>query len=158
MSPPLLGVGGTAWRSRRMAPSGPGAPTSLASWVTARPPIVLAPARCGTWAMSSPLRRACGTSWRSGRMAPSGPGAAIAAGVWHSLALTEDGTVWAWGTNSLGELGDGTTTDRSSPVQVLNLTNVVAIAAGTFHNLALSEDGTVWAWGRNEFGELGDGT
>ena len=55
---------------------------------------------------------------------------AIAAGRRHSLALKADGTVWAWGNNTDGQLGDGTTTDRLTPVQVSGLSDVVAIAAG----------------------------
>ncbi len=85
---------------------------------------------------------------------------AVAAGGYlngdHSLALKADGTVWAWGFNSSGQLGDGTTTDRSSPVQVSGLKDVVAIAAGGRHSLALKADGTLWAWGYNFMGQLGD--
>ncbi len=83
---------------------------------------------------------------------------AIAAGWTHSLALRSDGTVWAWGHNYRGKLGDGTTTDRYVPVQVLNLTNIRAIAGGHDHSLAVAMDGTVWAWGSNNDGQLGDGT
>ncbi len=72
--------------------------------------------------------------------------------------------VWAWGDNAEGQLGDGTTTDSSTPVQVLGpggsgyLTDVQATAGGAYHTIALKSDGTVWAWGYNQFGELGDGT
>lgn len=84
---------------------------------------------------------------------------ALSTGVsYHTLALTDDGKVWAWGNNASGELGDGTTTDRTSPVQVSGLDDVVAIAAGGWHSMALKSDGTVWTWGNNEYGELGDGT
>ncbi len=76
----------------------------------------------------------------------------------HELALKNDGTVWAWGDNNLGQLGDGTTTNRYTPVQVLGLSGVTAIAAGYGHSLALKNDGTVWAWGYNSNGQLGDGT
>src|SRR5512143_769477 len=65
---------------------------------------------------------------------------------------------YAWGRNDKGQLGDGTTTFRPTPVPVTNLTGVVALAAGEFHSLALKDDGTVWAWGDNSLGELGDGT
>ena len=88
----------------------------------------------------------------------------VAAGRWHSLALKKDGTVWAWGDNITGQLGDGTTSDRKLPVQVkgLNgsgyLTNIIAISAGNNFSLAVKNDGTVWAWGKNDFGQLGDGT
>ncbi len=82
----------------------------------------------------------------------------------YSLALKSDGTVWAWGENDFGQLGDGTDIDKTTPVQVKGLggagflTDVVAISAGGFHNLALKSDGTVRAWGYNYDGELGDGT
>lgn len=82
----------------------------------------------------------------------------VAAGERHSLALKENGTVWAWGDNVYGQLGNETVAWSNSPVQVVGLTNVVAIAAGDSHNLALKQDNTVWAWGRNDYGQLGDGS
>ena len=80
------------------------------------------------------------------------------AGSAHSVALKNDGTVWAWGENYAGQLGDATTTDRTMPVQVSGLSGIKAISVGYVHNLALKSDGTVWAWGSNNFGQLGDGT
>jgi len=82
----------------------------------------------------------------------------IAAGLYHSITLKSDGTVWTWGDNQHGQLGDGTATDRTTPVQVQGLTGVVAIAGGSYHSLALKSDGTVWAWGSNSSGQLGNGT
>nr|WP_026185310.1 Ig-like domain repeat protein [Salinispora pacifica] len=85
---------------------------------------------------------------------------AVAAGDRHSLALTSTGTMLAWGENFIGQLGDGTTTRRSTPVAV-NLptgTTVTAMDAGDRHNLALTSTGTVLAWGDNSHGQLGDGT
>ena len=82
---------------------------------------------------------------------------AVAAGVQHSLALKDDGSVWSWGTNTKGQLGDGTVLLRGVPVQVSSLANVVAIAAGDAHSLALESDGTVWAWGTNAFGQIAGG-
>jgi len=76
----------------------------------------------------------------------------------HNLALTQDGRVWAWGHNLWGQLGDGTTANRSAPVQTQSLTTVEAIATGGGHSLALRQNGTVWAWGANWYGQLGDGT
>jgi len=67
-------------------------------------------------------------------------------------------SVWAWGWNGVGQLGDGTTSDRVRPVKVPNLSDVVAVSAGGYHTLALKGDGTVWAWGWNGVGQLGDGT
>lgn len=75
-----------------------------------------------------------------------------------SLALKSDGTVWAWGRNYNGELGDGTYHERSRPVPVGGLTRIVAIAAGGSHSLALDANGSVWAWGNGGYGQLGDGT
>jgi alpha-tubulin suppressor-like RCC1 family protein len=82
---------------------------------------------------------------------------AIVAGDRHCLALKGDGTVWAWGNNWHGQLGDGTKNHTSSAGQVTGLSEVTAIAAGMSHSLALRKDGTVWAWGYNDDGELGDG-
>jgi alpha-tubulin suppressor-like RCC1 family protein len=76
----------------------------------------------------------------------------------HSLALKNDGTLWAWGHNENGELGNRTNTDSNLPVQVSGLTDVTAIATGESHSLALKSDGTVWAWGDNAYGGLGNGT
>lgn len=93
---------------------------------------------------------------------------ALAGGWLSSYALLSDGTVAAWGSNDRGALGDGTTTDRSTPVLVCAvgatdctadpLTGVRAIAAGERHGIALLADGTVVSWGSNRYGQLGDGT
>src|SRR6185369_13551775 len=87
---------------------------------------------------------------------------AIAAGSAHTIALKNDGTVWAWGENSKGELGDGTTSgnpiDRTTPEQVVGLNHIINISAGFLYTLALKDDGTVWAWGANWYGQLGNGT
>lgn len=82
----------------------------------------------------------------------------ISAGASHVLALKNDGTVWAWGLNTSGQLGDNTVTQRNAPVQVLNLTNVVDVSAGAAYSLAVKSNGTVWAWGLNTSYQLGDGT
>ncbi len=70
--------------------------------------------------------------------------------------MKADGTVWSWGWNAVGQLGDGTNTDRYTPVQVSGLSNIKAIAARDYHNLALRSDGTLWAWGWNINSQLGD--
>jgi alpha-tubulin suppressor-like RCC1 family protein len=76
----------------------------------------------------------------------------------HSMALKSDGTVWVWGSNVFGALGDGTQNSTSTPNQVANLLDVKAISAGGWHSVALKNDGTVWTWGKNEDGQLGDGS
>jgi alpha-tubulin suppressor-like RCC1 family protein len=83
---------------------------------------------------------------------------AVSAGYNFSVALRADGTVWACGANANGQIGDGTTTQRTSFVQVGGLTGVTAISAGYQFCLALKSDGSVWAWGYNGYGQLGDGT
>lgn len=70
----------------------------------------------------------------------------------------EPGQAWAWGFNYYGQLGDGTTTDSNTPVEVQGLTDAVSVAAGGFHNLALKQDGRVVSWGYNGLGQLGNGT
>jgi alpha-tubulin suppressor-like RCC1 family protein len=83
---------------------------------------------------------------------------AIMGGEAHNFALKSDGTVWAWGSNMFGQLGDGTNIDRYTPVQVSNLGSVTALGGRGYHSLAITSDGNVWAWGLNGAGELGDGT
>ncbi len=79
-----------------------------------------------------------------------------AAGGIHNLVLKTDGTLWAFGDNSAGQLGDGTTTYRATPVQIA--TGVSKVAAGFSHSVFVKTDGTLWAVGDNDFGQLGDGT
>jgi alpha-tubulin suppressor-like RCC1 family protein len=72
-----------------------------------------------------------------------------------SFALTGDGTLYAWGQNNYGQLGDGTTTTRSTPTPVMS--SVKAVAAGDSHTVVLKTDGTVWGFGWNGYGQLGIG-
>lgn len=80
-----------------------------------------------------------------------------AGGSYHSMALTSDGTVWTWGDNSDGELGNGNTTNSNVPVHLSSINSISAISGGDLHSLALRYDGTVWAWGLGAYGELGTG-
>lgn len=79
----------------------------------------------------------------------------VAAGTKHYLALREDDSVWAWGNNSEGQVGDSGFENRLSPVKVLD--NVADIAAGPNHSLALDRQGGLWGWGANQAGQLGFG-
>ncbi|RZK54929.1 MAG: T9SS type A sorting domain-containing protein [Hymenobacter sp.] len=82
----------------------------------------------------------------------------LAAGRYHSLALAADGTVYAWGLNTYGALGNNSTTNSTTPVAVSLPVGVhiVQVAAGAYHGLALADDGTVYAWGDNYYGALGN--
>ena len=81
---------------------------------------------------------------------------AVKAGQTFSLALKGDGTVWAWGGNGSGQLGDNLKGDSSVPVQVVGLTAVQRIGVGYSFGQAILEDGTAWEWGNNNAGQLGN--
>ena len=80
----------------------------------------------------------------------------IAAGESYALAIMKDGSLWAWGANYYGQLGDGTTEDRYTPVKIMD--SVTYVAAGSTHSFAIKTDGSLWAWGNNYSGQLGNGT
>ncbi|KRB76431.1 hypothetical protein ASE01_15825 [Nocardioides sp. Root190] len=82
----------------------------------------------------------------------------VSTGHYHSLALRADGSVWTWGYNHVGQLGDGTTTNRNRPVLVSGTRTYSWVAAGRDMSYAVATDGSVWAWGLNGDGQLGDGT
>lgn len=82
---------------------------------------------------------------------------AVAAGSLHTCALKNDGTVWCWGLNDKGQLGDDSTSRRTSPVQVVGLTNATAIAAGAKHTCATLAGGALKCWGANGGGQIGNG-
>jgi len=97
---------------------------------------------------SSPVQTvAFGKNWKQ-----------ISCGYYHTAAIKTDGTLWCWGLNNLGQLGDNTTTNRSSPVQTVSFgTNWKQVSCG-YHTAAIKTDGTLWTWGRATFGQLGDNT
>lgn len=82
----------------------------------------------------------------------------VQAGVQHTLALDSNGSVWSFGLNQFGQVGDGTTSIRPYAVKVKGLGDVKSISAGGMNSAAIKNDGTVWTWGSNFDGELGDGT
>ncbi|MBI3417215.1 MAG: Ig-like domain-containing protein [Verrucomicrobia bacterium] len=83
---------------------------------------------------------------------------AIVAGSAHSIALKTDGSLWAWGSNSEGQLGDGTQATSKEPKRIGPDNDWKSVGAGNFHTLAIKNDGSLWAWGYNGQGRLGDGT
>ncbi|AEC01294.1 fimbrillin family protein [Parasphaerochaeta coccoides] len=95
---------------------------------------------------------------------PSNPVTAFSAGGHHTMILKKNGTLWATGRNIYGQLGDGTTTEKTTPVQVKAstadndfMTDVAAVSAGYHHTMIVKKDGTLWATGSNGNGELGVG-
>ena len=99
--------------------------------------------------VSSPIQTVSGgTNWKQ-----------VSSGYYHTAAIKTDGTLWSWGGNSYGVLGDNTVIHRSSPVQtVAGGTNWKQIDCGSDHTAAIKTDGTLWTWGNNYYGELGDNT
>jgi alpha-tubulin suppressor-like RCC1 family protein len=92
---------------------------------------------------------------------------AVSAGWSHSLAIKNDGSLWAWGQSLQGQLGDGIRTmGRTTPVNIMDGVTAISAGSGAFvgfdnkgaHSLAIKSDGSLWAWGGNAFGQIGDGT
>ena len=77
---------------------------------------------------------------------------------YSSAFIAADGKLYTWGYNNFGQLGNGTTINKSIPTQIGSSTNWVNIASGQYHTMAIKSDGTLWAWGQNTYGQLGDGT
>ena len=86
-----------------------------------------------------------GTNWKQ-----------VTCGGYFTAAIKTDGTLWTWGSNGYGRLGDNTTVNRSTPVQTLNGgTNWKQVSGGSGHIAAIKTDGTLWTWGNNSNGKLG---
>jgi alpha-tubulin suppressor-like RCC1 family protein len=102
-------------------------------------------------------------NWRSKKGSNSIPfflgGLLFSLGAWfNGCAAGEVTGAFAWGSNDVGQIGNGTLVTQYSPVALNTLGNVLTVASGPYHNLAVKTDGTVWAWGSNASGQLGDGT
>jgi alpha-tubulin suppressor-like RCC1 family protein len=84
--------------------------------------------------------------------------AEVATGYGHTCTIHTDDTLWCWGSNYSGQLGDGTTTNQATPVRVGDAATWAGIDAGTSGTCAIRTDGTLWCWGNNFRGQLGDGS
>lgn len=82
----------------------------------------------------------------------------IEVGGFHTLALDNENNLWAWGCNEQGQLGDGTTTERTSPTKIETDITFVQLSVGYMHNAGIDDEGKLWTWGYSAFGALGDGT
>lgn len=82
----------------------------------------------------------------------------VSGGREHVLALDSTGHVWAWGDGPMGQLGNGSTADKTLPTQVPGISTAIQVAAGHYHSLALLADGTALSWGYGTFGQLGNGS
>ena len=122
-----------------------------ATTTTSTTTLLMQPSNLWTWGINngqySPTCSGSGNDWES-----------IDADGYHSLAIKADGTLWAWGRNGEGEVGDGTTITRSEPTRIGSASDWASVSAGGNHSFAIKDDGTLWAWGYNGNGQLGDGT
>ena len=80
------------------------------------------------------------------------------AGGTHSMAIRKDDSLWAWGGNSYGQIGNGPSAKRNEPIPVKIMDDVVIVSAGYCHTMAIRKDGSLWAWGNNDYSQLGIGT
>lgn len=98
--------------------------------------------------ISPVMTASAGTNWKQ-----------VAMGVYHTGAIKTDGTLWLWGFNKYGQLGDSSVARKSSPVQtVAGGSDWKMVACGFYHSAAIKTNGTLWSWGQNLYGQLGDNT
>ena len=79
----------------------------------------------------------------------------LSVGARHAAAIKNDGTLWLWGTNDYGQIGNGTQEDQDEPVEVLD--DVISVSCGRNHTMAIKSDGSLWGWGENLYGQIGTG-
>ena len=80
----------------------------------------------------------------------------LSLGTGHSGVIAQDGSLYMWGVNDFGQIGDGTTKNRYKPTKILD--HVVSVSLGDYYSGAITQDGSLYMWGRNYYGEIGDGT
>jgi alpha-tubulin suppressor-like RCC1 family protein len=99
---------------------------------------------------------AAGSGNSGGDESAAGEVEMVSLGEWHSATITTNGDLYTWGDNVSGCLGDGTTTDRSTPVKIMS--NVASVSLGNNHSAAITTNGDLYTWGYNSYGKLGDET
>jgi hypothetical protein len=122
-------------------------PSEMATWGTNATGALASPAVTPGW-LTAPRKIGAVNTWKS--VATS----AVATDP-DFAAIRTDGTLWAWGDNTSGQVGDGTTTTRSAPVKIGTATNWMTVVTGGAHAVALRTDGSLWTWGSNSDGQLG---
>jgi alpha-tubulin suppressor-like RCC1 family protein len=80
----------------------------------------------------------------------------VGAGAFHTWAVKKDNSLWCWGWNKYGQVGDGTYEDKTYPVEIMK--GIIDVSAGGSHTCAIKQYGSLWCWGANEEGQLGDRT
>jgi len=159
-----LGTGTTTDQSSPGTTAGAGTTWCQTSAGSSHTTAVKTDGTLWTWGRNSSGQLGTGTTTsRSSPGTTAGAGTTwcqvSAGGYYHTAAIKTDGTLWTWGNNRYGQLGDGTTTSRSSPVTTAGAgTTWCQVGAGSAHTTAVKTDGTLWTWGYNGYGRLGTGT